>query len=514
MGLFNGMQGQVARLDGKGRLDLDTGDGVIKGVRYAAEAFGKEKLDLSFVDKDVNPFEYAYCVTAHKCVHPDTLVETDQGLRRIKNIPEEGLVGTPVGARGYINKVRNGTASAIKMTTKYGYSVTVTPDHKVEVWDGKKYTMVDAKDARVGQFVRLRLGATVDAVALAQLPLIGSGDVREVVYNLPTVLDEDVAEFLGLMVGDGTVFKSGFRLAKRHVDVVDRFAELTKKIFGCNPIKIKIGKTEAVEVSSTYLVRWLRTVGGMLPNSKQIPTCVLESPVSVQAAFLRGLFEDGFVHVDRGRRADSIGFSNVNVDLVGDVQVMLLRMGIVSRRIRNRPHMICISGKFCREFRDRVGFVSKFKNDRLLLVDGCEKYVVIPVSKEEVKSVPMRRFDSNNACYRGYMNRARFVRAFAKSGKKDDRLDYFHDRIYELKDTECESYCVEVPGVHRFMQNGFPFGNCQGSEYNTTLVFEQRCKNWDHTRWAYTAATRARNKVYWAAAPTPRPQEDRSNDWF
>jgi exodeoxyribonuclease-5 len=38
---------------------------------------------------------------------------------------------------------------------------------------------------------------------------------------------------------------------------------------------------------------------------------------------------------------------------------------------------------------------------------------------------------------------------------------------------------------------------CQGSEWDSVLVLEQKCDLWDHRRWAYTAASRAREKVYW-----------------
>jgi exodeoxyribonuclease-5 len=38
----------------------------------------------------------------------------------------------------------------------------------------------------------------------------------------------------------------------------------------------------------------------------------------------------------------------------------------------------------------------------------------------------------------------------------------------------------------------------QGDQFNKVMVLEQRCSRWDHKRWAYTAASRAREKVYWA----------------
>lgn len=38
----------------------------------------------------------------------------------------------------------------------------------------------------------------------------------------------------------------------------------------------------------------------------------------------------------------------------------------------------------------------------------------------------------------------------------------------------------------------------QGSEYDNGLVYEQICKNWEHKRWAYTAASRFKNQLKWA----------------
>jgi len=37
----------------------------------------------------------------------------------------------------------------------------------------------------------------------------------------------------------------------------------------------------------------------------------------------------------------------------------------------------------------------------------------------------------------------------------------------------------------------------QGDEWDSVMVLEQRCDSWDHRRWAYTAASRAREQVVW-----------------
>lgn len=41
----------------------------------------------------------------------------------------------------------------------------------------------------------------------------------------------------------------------------------------------------------------------------------------------------------------------------------------------------------------------------------------------------------------------------------------------------------------------------QGDEWAKVLVIEQKCKNWSHKRWAYTAASRAKEKLVWQPSP-------------
>lgn len=56
----------------------------------------------------------------------------------------------------------------------------------------------------------------------------------------------------------------------------------------------------------------------------------------------------------------------------------------------------------------------------------------------------------------------------------------------------------------------------QGDEWETVMVVEQVCKHWDHIRWAYTAASRAKNKLLWVGAyrPDAAAKNNPSDDWF
>ena len=69
LGLFNGMQGIVRRLYMKRRkhyMDFEFDGMVIPEIWYDTHQFGTEKADFDFGKDEPNPFDYAYCVTAHK----------------------------------------------------------------------------------------------------------------------------------------------------------------------------------------------------------------------------------------------------------------------------------------------------------------------------------------------------------------------------------------------------------------------------------------------------------------
>ena len=69
-GLFNGMQGKVVRLyeDNLRRkyMDFEHDGEVIQEVWYDAKVFGQEKPEFDHGRDTPNPFDYAYCITAHK----------------------------------------------------------------------------------------------------------------------------------------------------------------------------------------------------------------------------------------------------------------------------------------------------------------------------------------------------------------------------------------------------------------------------------------------------------------
>ncbi len=459
---------------------------------------------------------FGYAWTAHKCVHPDTLVETKHGLQRISAIAEEGQIATAKGIQNYRALVSNPVNKMVRVRTKDGYTVDVTPDHGLFVWNGDDYVRVEARNIQPGAFVRLHLlQQFITPLREPVLPPAPETDVRATQYAFPTRLTEDAAELLGLMVADGTITPRGtIRLAKRYAEVTDRFAELCLSVFGATArITPNYNGTRAfcAELHAKQIADWLRVVGGMEPNNKFVPPTILQAPMNAQARFLRGLFEDGTVNVKRGIM-DHIEWSNCTEEVVATVQTMLLRFGIIAgRRTRvageHAQTMLYIYGENAHRFGTAIGFVSRVKTERVTYPTGAETGYAAPFSLADRAIVwsSLSNSERGNLRTRGTLSRDRMGRVIARGVSidvrrlLDEKLRWHHTRVTTVEPIEdAPSMCVEVPACGRFLQNGFDGSNSQGSEWPYVLVCIEpsvRLDEEDGRRWTYTAITRAEQQV-------------------
>lgn len=79
----------------------------------------------------------------------------------------------------------------------------------------------------------------------------------------------------------------------------------------------------------------------------------------------------------------------------------------------------------------------------------------------------------------------------------------FNNILYETSNFGQETYKIKFG---KDTPNPFDYAYCitahkaQGDEWEKVLVIEQRCPNWSHKRWAYTAASRTKSKLLWKLA--------------
>jgi len=503
-GIFNGDMGKVVALDTKASI-------------IEVKIWGPPEIHIKMPFKDA-PFHLrmAYCVTVHKCLHGDTLVETEKGLQRIADIADTGMIGTAQGPKPYQSKVVNPPSAMLRIRTKDGYEVTVTPNHGLDVWDPESggYIRREAREIRLQDVLRLSMSPGMDVAFPSKLPCPPQARPRSKTYSFPAEMTPETAEFLGLMVGDGTLFQRGCRLAKRHPEVTERFAELAGLLFGVPVKRFFVNGAHHAEVNSVQIADWLREVGGMGPNNKQVPVCVLESPVSLQRHFLRGLFEDGSVHLrtNNPEMVDHIEWSTASEPMAKTVRTMLLRMGIVCGTVPSKPlSNLQIYGSYVAKFAERVGFVSRMKKDRCLLPAGKETGYGFPITRGQIKNLRQTWGDAIPFhAYKNGVNRERMTRHTAElvlSRGLDvsepnlkalaETLKDFHSPVVAIDPVVAPSYCIEVPDGHQFLQNGFRGWNSQGNEFDIIVMpwvrgFAQQLQR----NLLYTAITRARKKVF------------------
>ncbi len=101
------------------------------------------------------------------------------------------------------------------------------------------------------------------------------------------------------------------------------------------------------------------------------------------------------------------------------------------------------------------------------------------------------------------------VMALYKGKRGRQLLDFEHDNAIikgvplDMKQFGQEKYNIKH-GKNTLNPFDYAYGitchKAQGDEFKSLLVLEQKCKNWSHRRWAYTAASRAKEKLYWKLA--------------
>ncbi|MFB6169400.1 MAG: LAGLIDADG family homing endonuclease, partial [Haloferacaceae archaeon] len=313
------------------------------------------------------------------CVPPNSLVAAGGGLRQITDVePGERVYDDEDGTARVESKFENGEKPVREIETASGYTVRATPEHyfRVITEDGE-YEWRQVKQLRPDDVVALQTEFLDDESSPATLRPNGATDGGTVAtrsvgrprsnINTPDKMTADLAEWLGLYVGDGTARESGVRVAfdEQDDDLVEHWRTLTDDVFGFEPTTRVRNDAACVvgQAGRRDLYEFLDRNGLLKETSVTagVPDAVLESGRTCVARFLRGLFEaDGTV----GER--SIELYTHSEQLADRVQKLLLGLGIRSTVSGKQDgYRVTIRKNVCgRRFVDRVGFSSERKQER------------------------------------------------------------------------------------------------------------------------------------------------------
>ena len=164
----------------------------------------------------------------------------------------------------------------------------------------------------------------------------GYTQARRKAIRVPTMVDEQLAAFLGYLTGDGHIseVKRTIGLTTGDAQQADAFRLLVQELFGLTVHQRWDPNRWRLSFSSQDVCDFLKHLGmktGVAAREKTVPEVILRSPQPVVVAFLRALYDcDGY--------AGSAGviLSTASVEMSKLVQLLLLNFGILSTRRRQQ----------------------------------------------------------------------------------------------------------------------------------------------------------------------------------
>jgi len=545
LGIYNGDVGKVSRVDQKAK-------------EIEIKIFGDPVIQVCIPFKLApSTIRLAYSCTIHKCVTGDTLISTERGLipiQKLAKVIPEGhrfapavlSVVTQTGWAKTDQIFSGGVEPTIKVTTRLGYSLEGSHRHPVlvvsdvgEVW--KKLPEIQPGDTLV---LRRGCSRTVSYLSTSGFsPSANTPGHSQRLGQIPPVLDERLGWLLGVLVGDGnqTDQRDG-RVECAQTDLVfcKRVADIARTLFAVNPTI----RSRSVYFHGKRVREFLAWIGlGYAKGpEKQIPWAILESPTSVQCAFLQGLFDtDGGV-------SKVIHYTTTSPRLAFEVQQLLLANGIISSRECMREakpernwsaaYRVNVMGDADkRRFLTSIGFSLQRKQDALhkslqareshsksnvgaipgglglarqlresLHLRGGRNYpesgAVGGLLSRVITGVSILRIAHLDKIYTSIPQ----LEALGAAGKFLAGLregDLFLDPVVKVEEGSAPVFDLHVPEGHTYIGNGFVNHNSQGLEYDIIIMpLVDSFRHQLQRNLLYTAVTRARQKVFLVGTST------------
>ncbi len=272
------------------------------------------------------------------CLLPETLVFTSKGLLRLDEIasPQQAgwqthqlEVATDEGWRSSPRAYNNGRAPIMRVHTRQGLSLAGTPEHRVKVMTDQGPQWRRLNELRAGDWIQVQLGQHRGQWQALRLPQREHGN--QVWPKLPTILDEELAFFIGYLIGDGFVatasddHRVGVSVAHQSYLMTEMPAML-ERLFGVTVHRQQKANDRSVTlIMDNRAVKEFLQINGLgkgQSRTAQVPRFIRQSPPEIVGAFLRGLFEaDGSL---------SHGYPNLTTTsprLVEEVSTLLIGLG-------------------------------------------------------------------------------------------------------------------------------------------------------------------------------------------
>jgi intein/homing endonuclease len=281
-----------------------------------------------------------------KCVAPDTLVTTADGLVRIGSLhggesadsfrSEVLEVASLDGPQKTDAFYYGGHRAVREAVLRSGHCVVATPNHRLLVARNGGVDWVATEDLAEGDWVAVQYGDDL----WSQLPARFDDFVPSRPYGsqkavrLPAEMTEELAFLLGAYVSEGHTARSTWTISITNSvpEVLDRVIAAWRSEFGVEArLEDRVDRCAQVHVASKTIVEFFDYLGcGRRASEKRIPDSLLRSPREAVLSFLEGLFLDAYVSAVS---APKWGICVDSPGLLDDLQAIFTNLGIVHGRV-------------------------------------------------------------------------------------------------------------------------------------------------------------------------------------
>jgi DNA polymerase III alpha subunit len=175
-------------------------------MRLSKENAGvDEKMSSKFFDNMSALVAYSF----NKCLHQDSLVETKEGMKKIKDVvPEVDFVNSQNGFVKVVNKYQNGRKNLVKIKTKSGKELICTLDHKIQTPEGMK---------TVQEIINLKLPIVIKDTHNTNTDIVVTNIFYQVEDIISTeIFGEDETYDLEVDHPDHTFYANGISVSNSH----------------------------------------------------------------------------------------------------------------------------------------------------------------------------------------------------------------------------------------------------------------------------------------------------------
>jgi len=431
-----------------------------------------------------------------KCLSENSLVLTNRGMIEIGtlgsgtqpqdhvliDVTVQGLEGAEPASHIY----NGGETETLRITTRFGFSIEVTPEHPLLMLDAAgAIQWRRADELGAGDVLALQRGQRMfgerTAVGFEYRPQ-SSHDHSSKPVHLDH-LDEEFAYLMGVLTGDGCLtWRNRVILTSADESIVAAFhtmaVRLGLRVFpngGERPYDHIIASAQLYQL----LAHLGLSTGGA--RTKHVPHSILAAPEFIVAAYLRGLFDaDGTVE----KRDGLVSLSSVSETLIRQAQVVLLNFGIVASKSLKRgrydgrqhvSHLLTMAGAEAERFHERIGFGLERKRARRQTRQPNPNVDVVPHLGQMLSAaISGRTFTrAEHKLFADYKIERRRP-SYAKLGSIINSLDArgafsepleqmrsLFDRhllfaeVVAIEPSRAQVYDLTVPGTHSFVANGF-----------------------------------------------------------